>query len=139
MITGLKVSSVSANRPTDDMITNMRFNINFDDVKVTDDNVEVMYTFTAIYEGQDSKQVGDLKIVGKLLAKETKAKAKEIADTWQNKKTLPVDFAEDVMTVLNFDFGSRGTLVAWSAGLVAPLPFSRAKIQQQPASQSQGA
>jgi len=139
MITGLKVSSVSANRPTDDMIANMKFNINFDDVKVADDNVEVMYTFTAIYEGQDSKQVGDLKIVGKLLAKETKAKAKEIADTWQNKKTLPVDFAEDVINLLNFECGSRGTLLAWSAGLVAPLPLSRAKIQQQTTSQSQGA
>jgi len=139
MITGLKVSSVSANRPTDDMIASMRFSVSFDDVKVTDDNVEVVYTYTAIYEGQDSKQVGDLKIVGKLLAKETKARAKEIADTWQNKKTLPVDFAEDVINLLNFECGSRGTLLAWSAGLVAPLPLSRAKIQQQPASQSQGA
>ncbi|MGC8676144.1 MAG: hypothetical protein ACP5T3_01330 [Candidatus Micrarchaeia archaeon] len=132
MITGLSVSSVSANRPTSEPITNMKFNINFDDVKVTNGNVEVSYTFTADYQGgaNNSKSVGDLKIVGKVTASEDKKSAEDISNTWQSKKTLPIPFAEDLINLLNFECGSRGTLLAWSIGLVAPLPLSRAKLQQ---------
>ncbi|MEM3180805.1 MAG: hypothetical protein QXR85_01140 [Candidatus Micrarchaeaceae archaeon] len=133
MITGLTVSSVSANRPTNESITNMKFNINFDDVKVDNGNVEVLYTFTADYQGgeNNSKSVGDLKIAGKISAKEDKKKSDEISKTWLDKKTLPIDFAEDLINLLNFECGSRGTLLAWSIGLIAPLPLSRAKLQEQ--------
>jgi len=136
MITGLTVTSVSANRPSTDPITNMKFNINFDDVKVENENVEVDYTFTTEYQGgaNSDKTVGDLKIIGKVMAKEDKKRADEIAQTWKEKKTIPIDFAEDVINLLNFECGSRGTLLAWSVGLVAPLPLSRAKLQSQPSS-----
>ncbi|MGC8547957.1 MAG: hypothetical protein ACP5MC_03100 [Candidatus Micrarchaeia archaeon] len=136
MITGLTVSSVSANRPTNEAITNMKFNINFDDVKVENGNVEVSYTFTTDYQGSNNKSVGDLKIIGKVMAKEDKKVADEISKTWQEKKTIPIDFAEDVINLLNFECGSRGTLLAWSIGLVAPLPLSRAKLEQQPQGQA---
>ncbi len=136
MITGLTVSSVSANRPTNEAITNMKFNINFDNVKVENGNVEVSYTFTTDYQGSDNKSVGDLKIIGKVMAKEDKKVADEISKTWQEKKTIPIDFAEDVINLLNFECGSRGTLLAWSIGLVAPLPLSRAKLEQQPQGQA---
>ncbi|MEM0147284.1 MAG: hypothetical protein QXF85_02410, partial [Candidatus Micrarchaeaceae archaeon] len=55
----------------------------------------------------------------------------EISKTWLDKKTLPIDFAEDLINLLNFECGSRGTLLAWSIGLIAPLPLSRAKLQEQ--------
>ncbi len=137
MITGLNVVSVSANRPSVETITNMKFNINFDDVKVENDNVEISYTFTTTYEGgeNNSKNVGDLKIVGKVFMKEDKKRAEEISKTWKEQKTLPIDLAEDLINLLNFECGSRGTLLAWSVGLVAPLPLTRAKLQP---AQSQG-
>lgn len=133
MITGNRITSVSASRPEDEAITNMKFNINFDDVKADAENVSVTYTFMAVYEAGEKtpKQVGDLKIVGNISAKETKAFADEIVSTWKSKKTLPVSFAEDLINLLNFECGSRGTLIAWSIGLVAPLPLSRAKLQKQ--------
>ena len=133
MITGNRISSVSASRPTEEAITNMRFNINFDDVKVTGENVEVMYTFQAMYESgeKNDKKAGDLKIVGSVMAKESKAIIDEINSSWKEKKTLPIEFAEDLINLLNFECGSRGTLLAWSIGLVAPLPLSRAKLQKQ--------
>ncbi len=141
MITGLSVVSVAANRPSPETITNMKFNINFDNVTVEEDKVEVAYTFTTEYQGgsNNDKKVGDLKIVGKITAKEDKQRAQEIEKTWREKQTIPIDLAEDIINLLNFECGSRGTLLAWSVGLVAPLPLSRAKLQAQQAPSSASA
>jgi hypothetical protein len=131
MITALEVTKIEANREVKDPIGNMKFNINFDNVKVDKENVEVAFTFTAIYEGTSaSKQVGQLKISGNVVSKEAKKDADEISAVWKDKKTLPLRFAEDVINLLNFECGARGTLVAYSIGFVAPLPLSRAKLQE---------
>jgi len=134
MITGVRISEVQAKRETEDMITNMKFNINFDNVKVTGENVEVAYTFTTAYEGgaKGDKSVGDLKIKGTVQAKEDKEMITQINEAWKNKKTLPVKFAEDLINILNFECASRGTLLAWSIGVIAPLPLTRAKLEEGP-------
>ncbi len=131
MITGIGINDVEAHRPVSDPITNMKFNINFENVKVSGDSVEVVYTFTTSYEGgTDGKSVGDLKIKGSIFAKEEKDMVKQISETWTSKKTLPVKFAEDVINILNFECASRGTLLAWSIGMIAPLPLTRAKLEE---------
>jgi hypothetical protein len=132
MITGLRISRVEADRPVDEAIANMKFNINFDSVKVSGENVEVAYTFTTTYEGgaKNAKSVGELKIVGSVFAKEDKGTSEQISDSWKSKKTLPVKFAEDLINILNFECASRGTLLAWSIGMIAPLPITRAKLQE---------
>lgn len=134
MITGIGISDVEAHRPVSDPITNMKFNINFENVKVTSDNIEVVYVFTTSYEGSEkgAKNVGDLKIKGSVFAKEDKEMAQQISETWSKKKTLPVKFAEDVINILNFECASRGTLLAWSIGMIAPLPLTRAKLEESP-------
>ena len=138
MITRIDVSKIEANRDTQEAIMNMKFNINFDDVKVSKDDINVAFTFTAVYEtGQspsDATQVGKLTIMGNVLSKESKKDADDIKDTWESKKTLPIRFAEDIINILNFECGARGTLVAYSIGFVAPLPISRAKLQEGAAS-----
>ncbi len=133
MITGVEVSKVEAKRELSEMISNMRFNINFETVKVAQDSVDVGFTFTALYEGGTSSKttkVGELVITGNVKAKESKKDAEDIDTTWKNKKTLPLKFAEDVINLLNFECGARGTLVAYSMGFAAPLPISRAKLQE---------
>lgn len=133
MITGIEISKVEANRNLNDVISNMKFNINFDDVKVENETVNVGFTFTAVYEkGEPSNEetVGDLKIIGTIISKEGKKETEEISSTWKSKKTLPIRFAEDVINLLNFECGARGTLVAYSIGFAAPLPLSRAKLQE---------
>lgn len=134
MITGIDISKVEAVRDDKEMISNMKFNINFDDVKIEKDNIDVKFTFTAIYEGgaNNSKTVGKLTMTGNIMSKENKKDTDEISDTWKSKKTLPVKFAEDVINMLNFECGSRGTLVAYSIGFVPPLPITRAKLQETP-------
>lgn len=136
MITGIRITKVEASRPEDEAIMNMKFNINFDNVDVTGDNVAVAYTFTTTYEGDKAdKSIGELKIVGKVFAKEEKALITQINETWKSKKTLPVKFAEDIINILNFECASRGTLLAWSIGMIAPLPITRAKLQENDSKQ----
>ncbi|MCL5100917.1 MAG: hypothetical protein M1122_03120 [Candidatus Marsarchaeota archaeon] len=133
MITGIEISKVEANRELSEAITNMKFNINFDNVKVNQENVNVAFTFTADYEGGSqtkTTKVGQIKIVGNIVSKEGKKDAEDIETTWKNKKTLPIKYAEDVINILNFECGARGTLVAYSIGFAAPLPISRAKLQE---------
>ena len=139
MITGVKINEVQAKRDSEDMITNMKFNINFDDVKINGENVEVMYTFVATYESGEApkaKQIGELKIIGTILSKENKKDSDEISSVWKSKKTLPLAFAENIINLLNFECGARGTLLASSIGLLAPIPLSRAKLQETPAGKS---
>jgi hypothetical protein len=133
MITGLEISTVEADRDPKEAITNMKFNINFEDVKVDKENVSVGFVFSAVYEAgtpNSAKQAGQIKITGSLISKETKKDADEITSVWKEKKTLPLRYAEDVINLLNFECGARGTLVAYSIGLAAPLPLSRAKLTE---------
>lgn len=141
MITGIEINRVEATRDNKDMITNMKFNINFDDVTITQDNVSVGFTFLATYEGGvagKSKKVGELKIVGNLLSKESKKDIDDISNSWKSKKTLPIAFAENAINLLNFECGARGTLAAYSIGFVAPLPIARAKLEEAPSAGSSG-
>ena len=132
MITEVNIQRVEAKREHKDLIANMKFNINFDEVKVDKENVNVEFTFTTDYEGQEgSKNIGRLEIKGNIVSKESKKDTEEIVSMWKDKKTLPISFAEDVINMLNFECGSRGTLVAYSMGFVAPLPLSRARLQEK--------
>ncbi len=132
MITEVNIQRVEAKREHKDLIANMKFNINFDEVKVDKENVNVEFTFTTDYEGQEgSKNIGRLEIKGNIVSKESKKDTEEIVSMWKDKKTLPINFAEDVINMLNFECGSRGTLVAYSMGFVAPLPLSRARLQEK--------
>ncbi len=132
MITEVNIKEIEAKRAHKDLIANMKFNINFDDVKVDKENVSVDFTFTTDYEGQESsKNIGKLEIKGNIVSKESKKDADDIVSMWKEKKTLPINFAEDVINMLNFECGSRGTLVAYSMGFVAPLPLSRARLQEK--------
>jgi hypothetical protein len=131
MITDIKIEKVEASRQASDMITNMKFNINFDDVKIKGENAEVNFTFSTSYEndsGSSPKTVGNLKITGSIVSKEDKKVIDDIQDVWKSKTTLPLGFGENVINLLNFECGSRGTLLAYSIGFVAPLPLSRAKL-----------
>jgi hypothetical protein len=130
MITAVDVTRIEANRTQKELISNMKFNINFENVKVDKEDVDVAFIFTAVYDGaQQGKEVGKLTISGNILAKESKKESEEIEKKWKDEKTLPLKFAEDVINMLNFECAARGTLVAYSIGFVAPLPLSRAKLQ----------
>ena len=132
MITAIDVTRIEANRMQKDLIANMKFNINFENVKVDKENIDVEFVFSAVYDGTtQAKEVGKLIIAGNLQAKESKKDAEDIEKTWKEKKTLPLKFAEDVINMLNFECAARGTLVAYSIGFVAPLPLSRAKLQDE--------
>ncbi len=135
MITDLDVTKVEGVRKSKEQITNMKFNINFDDVSVVQDSVKVSYTFVASYEGgqqSNPENVGELKVSGTITSKEDKKAVEEIQKAWKEKKTLPLGFAENIINVLNFECGTRGTFVAHAVGLIAPVPLTRARLQESP-------
>ncbi len=133
MITGIEISKVEAQRDLNEAVSNMRFNINFEEVKVNQENVRIGFTFSTLYDGGNASKatkVGELKITGEVIAKEGKKEAEEIESVWKSKKTLPLKIAEDVINILNFECGARGTLLAYSIGFAAPIPISRAKLTE---------
>jgi hypothetical protein len=134
MITSIDVSKIEALRGSRDLISNMKFNVAFDDVKVEKDTVNVGFTFSAFYEGEGSskgaQEIGKLVISGNVASKEEKATAEDVQKTWNTKHTLPLKFAEDVLNIITFECGARGTLIAYSMGFIAPLPMSRTKLQE---------
>jgi hypothetical protein len=133
MITGIEISKVEAQRELSEAVSNMRFNINFEEVKVNQENVRIAFTFSTLYDGgtqAKATKVGELKIAGEVITKESKKEAEEIENTWKNKKTLPLKIAEDVINILNFECGARGTLLAYAIGFAAPIPITRAKLTE---------
>ncbi len=135
MITGVEISKVEAERIASDLVTNIKFNINFEDVEVKGEDVSVAFKFTADYETGDAakpKPLGKLEISGKVASKEEKKDTDEIAKKWKESKTLPISFAEGVITILNYECGVRGTLLSSSIGLLAPLALSKVKLQENP-------
>lgn len=117
MITGGKITAVEAKREKDERIKGLSINIGLDEVKVKGEEIEIHYTYTATY----ADDVGVLKIVGILRAKEDKKKAKEIAERWEKDKRLPDKFAELVLNSINFTCGTNGTFIVRPLNLSPPM------------------
>lgn len=137
MITGFIISEVQGKIESIDSLQKQRYpklNINLESVTGTGEKVDIKYSFEADYldgESKDSKSVGNLKLGGTVQLKESKASVDAIVKQWNEKKTLPVNVAEEVINGLNFRCGATGTLVAYSLGLIPPLVISTTRIQEQ--------
>lgn len=117
MIVGERILEVKGNKAPNLNIKGLNINIQIDDVKVVDENLEITYVYTADY--QDS--VGQIMIKGVLLSKEESKLTKEVADMWKKNKKVPDEFAAVILSALNYSGSANGTLVARVLGLTAPL------------------
>ncbi len=131
MITSVKVDSVSAEKKEEAIPDNIAFNINFDDIKIDGENVEVDVTYSAIYQA-NKKEIGRINIKERLFTKEDQNIRKEIETKWKD-RSLPTQFAEEIINFLNFDTAGRGTLAAYAIGFPAPLNISRVKVEEKKA------
>jgi hypothetical protein len=136
-ITGFTISSVEGKIESADSLSKQRFpklNINLDSVSPEGNKIKVNYSFIADYfdgDGKDAKSVGRLKLGGTVEISETKEAAQAIMKRWGEKKTLPVDVAEEIINGLNFRCSATGTLVAYALGLIPPLVISTTRIEEQ--------
>lgn len=139
MITGFTISSVEGKIESVEGLGKQRFpklNINLDSVNGDGTRVKVGYTFEALYfdsDAKDAKSVGQLKLGGVVELQETKEQVQTIVKRWTDKRTLPVETAEEIINGLNFRCSATGTLVAYALGLIPPLVISTTKIQEAPA------
>jgi hypothetical protein len=135
MITGGRILSVEAKRDKEENVKGLSINIGLDDVVVKNDEVTIQYTFNVKYEDN----VGHLKIIGVLQAKEDAKTTKEISKQWKESKRLPDEFAEIVLNTINYTCGVNGTLVVQPLRLTPPMQMPRVKIEKGPEEKRGGA
>ncbi|MCL4380794.1 MAG: hypothetical protein M1331_02045 [Candidatus Marsarchaeota archaeon] len=137
MISGFVISNIEGKIESQESLANQRFpklNINLDKVSSSNNKLKVDYTFAADYldgDNKDAKSVGYLKLGGTIEIVESKEKVAEIMKRWDEKHSLPVDLAEEIINGLNFRCSSAGTLLAYSIGLIPPLVISMTKVQEK--------
>lgn len=117
MIVGERILEVKGNKVPNTSIKGLSINIQLEDVKVADDNLEITYTYTADYQ----ENAGVLMIKGVLLAKEDAKLTKDAVDQWKKSKKVPDDYAAVILSAVNYSGSANGTLVARVLGLTAPL------------------
>lgn len=138
MITGFTISHIEGKIESTDSLAKQRFpklNISLDSVNADGTKIKIDYTFVADYfdsDAKESKSVGQLKLGGVVELTESKDSAASIMKRWSEKKTLPVEVAEEIINGLNFRCSATGTLVAYALGLIPPLVISTTKIQETP-------
>ncbi len=136
MITGFTISTVEGKIESVEALNKQRFpklNINIDNVTSDGAKLKVTYSFVADYfdsDAKDAKSVGQLKLGGSVEVSESKDTVSSIMKKWNEKKTLPVDIAEEIINGLNFRCSATGTLVAYALGLIPPLVISATRIQE---------
>lgn len=136
MITGFTITSVEGKIESTEALAKQRFpklNINLDNVSGDGTKVKVNYTFVADYlenESKDSKSLGQLKLGGTVEISDSKEAITAVMKRWNEKKTLPVELAEEIINGLNFRCSATGTLVAYALGLIPPLVISQTRIQE---------
>lgn len=117
MIVGERILEVSGNKVPKMSIKSLGINIQLEDVKMADENIEITYVYTANYEDG----VGQIKIKGILLAKEDGKRAKDVVDAWEKTKKVPDDYTSVLLSAVNYSGSANGTLIARVLGLTAPL------------------
>ncbi|MEM3875453.1 MAG: hypothetical protein QXP35_00040 [Candidatus Micrarchaeaceae archaeon] len=137
MITGFAISNIEGKIESPEALAKQRFpklNINLDNVSNKNNKLKVEYTFAADYldgDTESAKSIGYLKLSGTIDISESKEKINEILKRWDEKHSLPVELAEEIINGLNFRCSSAGTLLAYSLGLIPPLVISMTKVQEK--------
>ena len=116
MILGIKNTDIEAHRYNDQPIAGMSVNLDLNEVKIDNENVEIRFSYIVYY----NEGVGMMKIDGTLYAKEDAKVAKEIAGAWKERK-LPPEFAQAVLNSINYTCGTEGTFIARPLNLAPPI------------------
>jgi len=120
IIDGVEVQRSQALAPVQGLDVDLRFV----DVKENGENLEAAF----VYEANYLKDVGFLRMTGRLLVRPPNREAREdVLKGWQQDKTIPADFAEEVtnaahyLCTINSPFATR---IVDLAPPIAPLAVS---------------
>ena len=129
-IIGGKVIRVEGEKKKDGIMQGLNISITFDDVRVNGDQVDVDYVYSAAYGGD----LGHIKIEGTLFTKVDKKTAKEIEGEWKKDKkerTVPIDYATQLLSVINYTGSANGTFIARVVGLQPPLVPPKLQLEKK--------
>ncbi|MEM3791331.1 MAG: hypothetical protein QXL16_01205 [Candidatus Micrarchaeaceae archaeon] len=130
MITNVEISMVEGKKEKIPIVAIGGFNVNFEDVKMENGNIIVAFDHSALYFGKNNEQAGKIAIKGTVTTKEDEKRSKEIMEKWTKEKSLPLDYAEELVNFITFDCGARGTLISYAVGLAPPIPI-KASLQEK--------
>jgi len=128
LITGGKILSASAERFKDGQVKGLSVHMDIGKLEEDEKNLKVTYTCTFKYD----EGIAEIVVKGELFALEDVDRRKKVLDDWKKNKLLTSDFAEEVLTAINYASASTGTLLAYSVGLGAPLNVPRARVEEAP-------
>ena len=117
MITGIKITEVSARRDKDTEMTGLNVNIGVDSVTVKGNEAEIAFNYTVSY----AEGVGELKMKGSIISREDEKLLKEIKEKWGRDKKLPDAFAEIILNAINYACGTNGVFVVRPVNLSPPI------------------
>jgi hypothetical protein len=115
-IIGEKILEVSGRKDKAEGFAGLSINIAIEGVKVEGENIEMKYDYTANYE----EKMGQISIKGILIAKEDKKLTDSVRSEWAKNQKLPNDYAENILSAINYSGSANGTLIARVLGLAAP-------------------
>jgi hypothetical protein len=108
-------------------IQSVTVSVNVDEMRFEKDRVVAKYSHVTTY----APEVATFKVVGELYLQED-AKRKDIEDQWKKAKQLSPEFAEEILTNIQYSATAVGTLVAFGLGISAPINIPRARIAPAP-------
>lgn len=131
MITDLEISSVQFIKFVNKAGARKSFDLNLEDVVVKKNQIKVYFVFSTIYNSvNENKVVGRYQMRGKITAEESTNTAVEIDKKWNQNRSLPAAFAEQISDLGYFECTTRGILLSYAIGMSPPLPHTKVAIQR---------
>ncbi len=127
MILGDRVNKVEVEAKDRTKYEGLKINIKIEDVKETKDG-KLEFYYTTAY---DYGPMGYMKISGTILAEEEKKERKRLLDSWKKNKSLPKDYLEKLLNVINFVDSAHGTIIARVVNIRPPIRAMRLTIKEK--------
>ncbi|BCS91037.1 MAG: hypothetical protein ARM1_0494 [Candidatus Micrarchaeota archaeon] len=132
MIEGIYVKGVSVEVKEHSLLSRQmppRMTYRFDSLETKDSKATIKFGFVADYLSPDNKEIAKMEINGDVLISDDESKIKDIEKLWNEKKQVPNEVSEQILSLLAYTCSGVGTLVSYSLGLLPPILVAPIKLE----------
>jgi hypothetical protein len=112
-----RITKINAEKVKDAPISGIELGVEFDAVKANGPNLEIWFTYHAIYK----QDVGKISMSGFLMFEMDEPSVKRIADKFEKEKEFDPPLAENIVNSINYKCGTEAILPAKVLDLTAPI------------------